>query len=364
MRYVRYSEKESGISLTGLLIALAVSGVLMLMLAQAVESFMGVSATENAVSNTTARSARLENIVESMLHNAGFGFPGLTSCPSQTVIGNFDGQTTAEYPVSAAPETAAQYGASLPAPMDTLTITSGQSVDGSAVMARVINLSSPSAQVVSATTSANVQQGDGFVIELPGMACLLLSNTGVSVSSTGAVNWDFSNSSASNPPDGISSLLNYMSNNGIGAGGLSTNNFNNARILVTGNTTIKTLYVQGQTLMGQFIVTGANGPTTVTTPIMNNVLAMRVSLGTGSGGTIQNWMSASQWQAMSPASNPVIMAVRIGFILVSNSGSSQVKTPSSISLLGKTFPIPNADQGHVVSAFHVTLPVENSIWTQ
>jgi len=360
---VQDCRRERGASLVGVLVSLAVASILLTMLAQAVSSFLGVSTAEREVSGLTSRVTRLHSRVNSLIHDAGFGLPGLSNCPANTLIGNFQGSTDAEYPVSASPETSSQYGSVLPANMDTLTVTYGQSVDGSSVMARVVSLPANSSSVVEASSAANIETGDGFVMEIPGQACFLLSNTGTSGNSGDFVNWHFNNSSASNPPAGVSSLLNYMANNGIGNANLQSSDFNNARLLIVGTTTVVTWYIQGQTLMGTFIVTGANGPTTVTTPIMKNVLAMRVSLGTGTGGQVQNWMSASQWQNLSVSNRPPVIAVQVGFLVMSDEASSQVQTPASVSLMGQTFPIPASDEGRLVSPVQFTLPVNNALWS-
>lgn len=355
--------KESGTSLVGLLIALAIAGMLMALLAQTVDSFLNTSATENGLSQVTRDNARLMGRLKYLLHNAGFSLPNLSSCPGGTYVGNINESLGTEYPVSASPETSTQYGGTLPGKIDTLSVMYGHSITGSSVMAKVVSLPSTHSSVVKASTSEGIAAGDGFIVNIPGKTCLWLTDTGVSGNSGSFSNWEFNHSNPSNPPSGISSLLSYMSENNIGDSNLSSSNFDSARLLITGVSTSEDWYLQGQTLMGQFVTTGANTPTVTNAPIMGGVLAFRTMLGTGNNGYVTTWMTPTNWQAEPVNSRPSILAVRVGYILVSQSASKQIQTPTSVALMGNTYTVPASDNGHVVESFRVTLPVENNIWS-
>lgn len=356
--------KESGASLVGLLISLAIAGLLMAILAQTVESFLSTSATEHGLSQVNRDSARLMGRLKYLIHNAGFSLPSASGCPGGTFVGNINESLGAEYPVSAQAETTAQYGGTPPGKLDTLSVMYGQSVTGSSVMARVVSLPSTNSSVVKASTSQGIAPGDGFIVNVPGKTCLWLTDTGVSGNSGSFSNWEFSHSNPSNPPSGISSLLNYMSENNIGDGSLSSSNFNSARLLITGVSTSENWYLEGQTLMDQLVTTGGSQPTVTDAPIMNGVMAFRVMLGTGSNGYVTAWVAPTNWQSQPVNGRPNILAVRIGYILVSHTASNQIQTPNTVSLLGSTYTVPAEDDGHVVESYRVTLPVENNIWSE
>lgn len=356
--------KEAGTSLVGLLVSLAVAGILIALLAQTVETFLQTSATEKAVAEVNAKNGRLVSYLTYSLHNAGFGLPSLSGCPGNALIGHLSESTGAEYPVSADAESSSQYGSTPPGPLDTLTVMYMHSITGSSVMARIVSLPSTESSVLKSSTDAGLAAGDGFVMDIPGKACLYLTATGVSGNSRNFVNWEFNHSNASNPPNGVASLLDYMSAQGIGSGSIKSSDFTHARLLIGGVSTMKTLYLHGQTLMGHFITTGSSQTQSIEAPVMQGVLAFRVLLGTGNGGQVTQWMTASDWQGKPVTNRPAIMAVRLGWILVSTSASAQIQTPATLSLMGSTYTIPAKDNGHIVQSDVVTLPVENNIWTQ
>lgn len=358
-------KKDSGISLVGLLISLAIASFLMVLIAQTVTSFLSTSATETGIAAVNRKSVRLSSDLKYLLHNAGFGLPSLSGCPGKTFVGNIDETLGTEYPVSAQSETASEYGpATMPGDMDTLTVMYGHSITGSSVMARIVSLPSTDSSVVKTSTGQGISAGDGFIVNIPGKTCMWLTDTGVSGNSGSFSNWEFNHSNPSNPPNGIASLLEYMAENNIGDSNLSSSDFGSARLLIAGISTSERWYLQGQTLMGHFVTTGADQPTITNAEIMNGVLAFRVMLGTGNDGYITYWMTPTQWQAEAVNNRPEILAVRVGYILVSRSESSQVQTPKTIKMMNTDYNVPAADDGHIVKAYQVTLPVENNIWSE
>lgn len=329
--------RERGAGLVEILVAMALTGILLALGASFFASAQKTSGTEQAVLSLQRQADRIHNFLNTEISDAGFGFP--ESCGSSAILSDWPGMT--------GPGGGNQWYTIAGTAAGGLSWITSSSSSGNIAVTRITDMPSMSSDSFQVANVANLQIGEGLAAEVPGLACFVSSIHSMSTSSQQEVTYV-------KLPQGSWGDLAQQAGVSVSAGQMV-----NARIYGLGNIVAATLSLNGtdlqETLSGQ-----DTGWTPQTVTISSRILGWQVQVATGSPLV---WESSQAWQAAaSQGSAAPILAVQVGMVIASQNAYPGAQTPAQLSLMGQQVAIPAAWSGHLLKSFVWSFPVRNAIW--
>lgn len=359
--------KESGASLIEILISLVIASFVFIALAELMANTAVISTENRSTMGTMRQVQRLSQLFSTEIMDAGYGMPSLSVCGAGGVTGVNDNNISTLLPIAPFTESNTQYGGTQTVNNDGLTVMYGSNVQGAVGQTTIQKLSSTSSSTINLNNVNGIQSGDVIITEVPREnACYLQEVTNVQQTPTRITVASAQN--YLNPSNSFSGFNSYRS--GAGLSTPTAAEFSSGQVVNLGQGwRLTTFYLVANTygtddlMMRTEQINGSSlSPTQSTNEVMSNLLAMKVQVGIGTQN-VTSWESASSWQA-SPPNYPNIMALRVGFIVVSQNATQGIQTPTSVSMMGQTYSIPASLQGHVVYPVVFTYNVRNNAWNQ
>ena len=369
MMSLRERSREKGVTLIELLVALVIGSLLAIAIFQ---FFLSSSQTVTNQSSTTQLFQRGRNalaILRQSVESSGFGLPSVSDCPNGIAAYNSN-QSTAVLSLTAVTASTQSSGAYSPA-IGTYTVTtvSGGASFGNAPLTQITSIPSTSSQRVFLTSTNLIEDGDMFIVQIPGQACLMaqVTNTEVNGGAIGIVH--NSGRSVYNPSGGFKTLADAL------YPGLSTKDFAGANFIDLGNNqfTINVFSIgddQGSGTPTLYLTQyAANNTPPARQALARGVVDLQIEYGVGSNGAISKWMFPETY---TPTVGQEILAVRIVMLVRSTRYMPNETSPATIPVLGgRTYSVPTSGgpgclqgncQHYAYHLFDTVVPVRNHIW--
>ncbi len=372
---------ENGFTLTELLVALVIGTLL----ATAVFTFFlnssQIITNQSTTSDMFQRGRNALALVRQAVESAGFGLPQAANCPNGIAAYNAKQSTTSPFSmtaITASVQSGSAYDPTALSQIDTyslMTVTGGASF-GNAPAAQISSIPSISSQRVFLTTTAFINSGDLFIVQIPGQACLMAHATNLLPNGNGLGIVHNSGLSNYNPSGGFQTLANSIypslgltSTAFAGANliDLGSNNFtiNQFTIGDNGGTATPTLYLTQYT---------ANQGTGTRQALARGVVDLQLEYGLGSNGAITQWVLPKNYTA---SVTQQILAVRIAMLVRSTRYMPNETSPASFAMPAPTgqnqsYSVPQNNgpgclQGdcrhYAYHLFESVVPVRNNIWS-
>ncbi len=373
---------EHGFTLTELLVALVIGTLL----AIAVFSFFlhssQIITNQGTTTDMWQRGRNALALVRQAVESAGFGLPQAANCPNGIAAYNAN-QTVNPFSmtaITASVQSGSAYDPTALSQIDTyslMTVTGGASF-GNAPAAQISSIPSMSSQRVFLTTTAFVNSGDMFIVQIPGQACLMAQATSLLPNGNGLGIVHNSGLSSFNPSGGFQALANgiYPGLSATAFAGanlidLGSNHFtiNQFTIGDNGGTATPTLYLT------QYTANQSAGTPSTRQALARGVVDLQLEYGLGSNGAITQWVLPKKY---APSATQQILAVRIAMLVRSTRYMPNETSPASFAM-----PVPSGQtpQNYIVPqnngpgclqgncrhyAYHLfesVVPVRNSIWS-
>ena len=329
---------ESGLSLVGILISLALAGVVLALGAEFFESAQQTQGTEQAVLSLEREAARIHNLLATQIADAGFGFP--ESCAQ-------NGAVLANWPASSGLSDNNIWYPVAGTSSGGLSFLESEKSLGDVAVTTITDMPSLQSDSFRVVNTQNLFTGNGLAVEVPVTACFASVIHSSSTSSNREVTYIKYNGT---------SFGTLAQNAGVP---LSASQMTHARVYDLGQISAYDLILNGTDLQETLSSQATNWqPQTVT--LSRRVLAWSVQVGTGNP---LQWESAAQWASQEANGNgQPILAVQIGMVLASNNAYSNAQTPTQVALMGHTVALPSGWQGHLIKTFVWSFAVRNAIW--
>ncbi|CDQ09113.1 putative Type IV pilin [Acidithiobacillus ferrivorans] len=374
---------EHGFTLTELLVALVIGTLL----ATAVFAFfLNSSQIITNQSTTTDMWQRGRNALALMrqaVESAGFGLPQASNCPNGIAAYIANQSTTSPFSmtaITASVQSGSAYDPTTLSQINTyslMTVTGGASF-GNAPAAQISSIPSLSSQRVFLTTTAFINSGDLFIVQIPGQACLMAQATNVLPNGNGLGIVHNSGLSNYNPSGGFQTLANsiYPGLSSTAFAGanlidLGSNNFtiNQFTIGDNGGTATPTLYLT------QYTANQSAGTAPGRQALARGVVDLQLEYGLGSNGAITQWVLPKKYTA---SVTQQILAVRIAMLVRSTRYMPNETSPASFAMptptgqIPQSYSVPQSNgpgclQGdcrhYAYHLFESVVPVRNSIWS-
>ncbi len=371
----RTDRVEAGFTLTELLVALVIGTLLM---AAVFSFFLNISQTITNQSSSTDMWQRGRNALALMrqaVESAGFGLPQGYDCPNGIAAYNAN-QSTLPFSLTAITASVQSSGTYDPTTISNIntyslmTVAGGASF-GNAPAARISSIPSMDSQRVFLTTTAFINPGDIFIVQIPGQACLMAQVTNVEANGNGiGIVHNSGKSNNYNPPGGFKTLVGaiYPGLSSAAFAGanfidLGSNYFTIDQFTIgdSGGTATPTLYLT------QYTANQTTPPTRQA--LARGVVDLQLEYGLGSNGAISQWVYPENYI---PSQTLQILAVKIGMLARSTRYMPNETSPATFTMPGgRIYTVPTTNgpgclQGdcrhYTYHLFESVVPVRNNIW--
>ncbi|MDD3760835.1 MAG: PilW family protein [Acidithiobacillus sp.] len=369
------ADRQFGLSLVELLVALAVVGLL----STAIFSFFlhtsqGVS-QQSANGEMWQRGRNAMAIMRQAIESAGYGLPSYSQCPNGVVGNTSTGSPAALVAITASPQSSgSSYDPSSSSGISTYafsTVIGGGSFGGAPATTVTGNRGGGHSENIPVASTQALQVCDYVLLTPSGGsgACLAGQITNLPSNAVGLNSGKSCGTSLSLNPNQIF-LTPLPGSNGstttIGAGaslynlGFQNFLFQQFQIMETPAGSTPTLY------MTQY--TGAQAAAPAPQALASGVVDIQMLYGLGTNGSVQSWVAPEKY---TPSATQSIVAVQLAMLIRSTRYLPNSLSPASFDILGQTYTVPTSGgpgclQGNCrhyeYHLFQSIIPVRNGIW--